>query len=620
MPARSFMLALLSATLLTSTSALADPAQYDVILRHGTVVDGTGAPGRSADVGVIGGHIAAVGDLKSAKAATEIDASGMVVAPGFINIHSHADPEGLQRAENMLTQGVTTEVINADGSSGVDLNEQFKTFSAGGMAVNIGGYIGFNTAWKEVMGDTNHRATPEDIAKMQKIVVAGLEAGAFGVSAGLDYKPGYYATTEEATAVLKAAAPWRTNFPNHERLTPEAGLSSRAGIGETIKIASDAGVSPEVTHIKAQGKENGKSGEITAMMAKASAAGHYTPGDVYPYLAGMTALHALLTPGWAQEGGFEALQARLKDPAIRAKIVDEIEFLADARLVHGVRSIYLPIQQKQMADVIDEMGVRPGEAVARLLDQGNQRMIATFGAEADLETFLRYPDIAVSCDCGSTTATKTHPRVYGTFPRVLGVYVRDRKVISLEEAVRKMTGLPATITGMTDRGFLAPGMAADVVVFDPKTITDHSTYEQPSLQSEGIRQVLVNGKVALDQGKVAGVQAGVVLRRDRHMPTRPINLKGDRQISGAGQGLSFSVSQAGTAAAKGALKLTDAGGQTLEAKRLGLLQTAPGWASFTAQVAAKNGPERSARVTVDGAEAIVEIDGQAPVTVALSAN
>jgi N-acyl-D-aspartate/D-glutamate deacylase len=505
-------LSIIATLLAVSAVARGETTEFDLILRHGTVIDGSGAPRRITDVGIVGGRIASVGDLASRRAKTEIDATGLFVAPGFINIHSHATAEGLVRAENMLTQGVTTEIVNADGGGPLSLTEQLDAFGRSGLAVNVGGYIGFNSIWEAVMGETDRRPRSEDIVKMRGLLTAGLEAGAWGVSAGLDYKPAYYATTAEVIDVVEAARGWSTNFANHERLTPETQLSSVAGISETLEIGAATGTLPVVTHIKAQGHENGRAFDIVARMDKARIP---AVGDVYPYLAGMTALRAFFIPGWAQEGGRPEMLKRFGDPKLRKRIAAEGEKLIDGRIAGGMSGIRLIEKGKRLSDVAREQGVGAGEAVIRVLEESDATMIADFGIEKDLEAFLRAPQIAVSCDCGASTETRTHPRSFGSFPRVLGRYVRERGVLTWEEAIRKMTSLPARIIGATDRGRLEKDLAADITVFDPKTIIDHATYEQPTLMSEGIRYVIVNGQVAMDSGKTAGIQAGRALRRTR---------------------------------------------------------------------------------------------------------
>jgi N-acyl-D-amino-acid deacylase len=584
------------------------PASYDVIIRHGTLLDGSGGAPYRADVAVAGDRIAAVGDLGAARGATEIDATGLDVAPGFINIHSHAQRDALPRAENMLTQGVTTEIVNPDGGGDVDLAGELAADAVGGLAVNIGGYIGFNSIWASVVGPAARRPSDDEIEQMRALVVDGLQHGAWGVSAGLDYKPAYYATTDEVVSVVQAARRWRTDFPNHDRLTPESNFSSHVGVAETIAIGERAGLVPVVTHMKAQGHEQGTAGVLLGMMSAAGRRGHYTAADVYPYLAGQSGLGALIIPGWAQDGGREAMLKRFQDPAQRAKIVAEAEQAMQARF-GGPKGVYLPATGRELTDVMREMGVSGGEAVVRLLEQDNMGAILRFGAEPDLVKILEHPTASIACDCGGTTATRTHPRMYGTFPRVLGHYVRETHVLTWENAVRKMTALPAATIGLVDRGRLAAGMAADVTVFDPKTVIDHSTYEQPALLSEGIRYVLVNGRIALADGAPTGEQGGRVLERSIHMPSRPMNAAEPRRLTAVGtidgRELEIAVTQAaGAHRARGTFRLVDpASRRAIEASTFGVLQTARDWASFTAMAATQpEGAPRAVTVIVEAAD------------------
>ncbi|HTS47687.1 MAG TPA: hypothetical protein VMH05_07070, partial [Bryobacteraceae bacterium] len=253
---------------------------FDVILRHGSIVDGTGAPPHRADVAIVRGYIAEIGDLSTAVAPLDLNVDGLVVAPGFLNIHSHAVPDALPTAENMLTQGVTTEILNPDGGGSTDIKEQLSRFSSRGLALNIGAYIGFNSVWSSVMGATDHRPSDDDIQAMRNMIARGLEDGAWGVSAGLDYKPAYFARTDEVIRILQPAAIWRTNFPNHDRVTPETNYSSLAGMTETIEIGEKAGLVPVITHMKVQGHEQGRAAAIIDKMRQASASGHYTAADV----------------------------------------------------------------------------------------------------------------------------------------------------------------------------------------------------------------------------------------------------------------------------------------------------------------------------------------------------
>lgn len=584
---------------------------YDLIIRGGTVVDGTGAPRYEADVAIAAGSIARVGDLGDATAVREIDAQGLFVAPGFINIHSHATPEGLVTASNMLTQGVTTEILNADGSGPLDLTAQMASVTESGLAVNVGANIGFNSVWTEVIGQSDRRPTAEEVVRMRGLVAAGLTAGGWGVSAGLDYKPAYFAQTEDVISVLEVARSSRTYFANHDRVTPESGFSSLAGMAETIDIGVRTGIMPLITHMKVQGHEQGKVGVITGQMRQATLRGDYTAADVYPYLAGQTGLVAFTIPAWAQDGGRTAMLERFADPALRARIVEEAELAMDKRF-GGPANVYLPDRQRTLKEIADKMKVPAGEAVVTLLEKESPGIIAYFGIEADLVAILRHPTSSVSCDCGAVAVEARHPRFYGTFPRVLGRYVREQQVLTWEEAVRKMTGLPAATIGMIDRGLLGAGMAADVVVFDPATVIDRATFDKPNLPSEGIRYVVVNGRLALADGAVTAEHAGMALRRTPNMPARPMNTAdarrtGLRSTPGT-DAVAIEVSQAaGARHASGTFRLSQAAsGVAIEITEFGMLQTAPNWASFTGRGRLRPGaPEESMTVTLDGDDIVV---------------
>jgi N-acyl-D-amino-acid deacylase len=596
---------------LSSGQAQAPAARYDVIIRHGTVLDGSGAPRYRADVAIAGGSIARVGDLAGARAEVEIDATGLFVTPGFINIHSHATPDGLLTAANMLTQGVTAEIVNADGAGPLDIHRQLTTAAERGLAINVGANIGFNSAWTQVLGLTDRRATAEDITQMRRLITDGLAAGAWGVSAALDYKPAYFAQTDEVIKVVEAAKPWRTYFSNHDRVTPESGFSALAGMAETIAIGERAGVVPVITHMKVAGHEQGQADVIIGQMKQATARGTYTAADVYAYLAGQTSLAALIIPGWAQDGGRDAMLKRFADPALRARIVKEAEAAMTARF-GGAASVSLPALKQELTDVMREMDVPAGEAVVRLLEKGNPGIIARFGIEADLVKILQHPTASIACDCGAVVRDATHPRFYGNFPRVLGRYVREQKALTWEDAIRKMTGLPAATIGMVDRGLLAAGMTADVAVFDPATVIDHATFAEPTLQSEGVRFVLVNGRLAVRDGKPTGERSGQALRRTAHMPVRPMTAgerrTGVHRVTSGSDQMMIDVRQAaGARTASGTFRLTQKStGVTLEMKEFGQLQTMPGWTSFTGRARLRpSEPERAVTVILDGHELIV---------------
>ena len=451
--------------------------------------------------------------------------------------------------------------------------------------MNAGAYIGFNVIWQNVNGNADRRPTPDDVQRMRGMIASGLAQGAWGVSAGLDYKPGYFAQTEEVTRIVDVARPARTNFTNHDRITPESNYSSKVGVAETIAIGERAGLVPVVTHMKSQGREQGKAGELLASMSAATRRGHYTAADAYPYLAGQSGLGSLIIPGWAQEGGREAMLRRFADPEQRARIVKEAEEAMAARF-GGPQGVYLPQTQQELTAVMKEMNAGGGETVVRILEQQvDAGAILRFGSEDDLVRILQHPTTSMACDCGATTATRVHPRFYGSYPRVFGRYVRELKALTWEDAVRKSTALPAATIGMVDRGLVAVGMAADLAVFDPATITDRATYENPTLPPDGMRHVLVNGVVALKDGAATGAKGGRALLRSDNMPSRATN-SGTRRLrvrgsSSTGQRIDIDlVHHAGVRQATGRFVL-EAGASSMRADRLGVLQTADRWASVT---------------------------------------
>lgn len=595
-------------------AARADSSSYDVIIRHGTVFDGTGAEGRVADIGIVGDRVITIGDLSRAKAPVEKDAKGLYVSPGFVSVHDHSAPTSYARPEGILTQGVTTAIANPDGGGELDLVKQLDV----PLGLNYGGYIGFNSVWGNVVGFDNRRATPDEIERMKALVLKGLEDGAFGLSSGLDYKPSFWATTDEVIAVAKVASgAWRTNFTNHERVFPGNGYSSMAGMRETLEIGEKAGLMPVITHMKLQGRDNGKTAEALALATDAKKRGVDVGMDAYPYTYGSTSLEQLTIPSWAQEGGRDAMLKRFKDPALRAKIIAETNEQIDIRWM-GPKGVYIvDIEKRLPVEMAARGNISGGEAIVQLLEEGNRRVLLSFGTEEDQAALLKDPLQVVSCDCGANTSKVGHPRNWGSFPRFLGRYVREQNLVSWGEAVRKMTALPAAMVGLSERGYLLPGMMADITLFDPKTVIDRSTVEAPTLPSVGIQAVLVNGKLALDDGRMVDGTFGARLVRSRHEPSRPMNFDIARSVSATGKvsGATIAINlaqAAGAATPTGKVSVKGLPGGTLVFTP-SILQTTRGWASITGT--GKRGKGKVEAITLQLEQADPFGDGKPTLTV-----
>lgn len=595
--------ALVAALLTPSSGAAAEPAEerFDVLLSGGTVVDGSGDKRYVADVGIRNGVIAAVGDLEGITAAQEIDVTDRIVAPGFIDVHSHGETDALRRARSSLNQGVTTEVLSPDGSGEIDVDKML-SIEDDGIGINVGAYVPFNSVWGEVVGDADRRAKPDEIRAMRKLVRAGLRDGAFGVSAGLAYAPAVFADTDQIIDVVKSARDWRTNFPNHIRNENDAVLEATE---ETITIGEQGGLVPIITHMKVMGSKNwGESKQTVGLIEDANARGVYTAADVYPYLRSQTGLDATV-PAWVKDGGREAMLERFADPKQRPKIVKEIEATLLTR-VAGPEGVWINDLGKTLAEVAEELDVRTGEAVIQVLeDEGSLSCIWTFGEEPDFRRILMNPTTAIASDGGASTDPSTHPRHYGTQPRVLARYVRNRGVLTLEEAVHKMTALPATMVGMSDRGYIEPGMAADITVFDPETITDRGTYERPKQYAKGIEQVLIGGRFALRDGALTSEPAGAALRRDASMPSRPVT--DDQPVSSVTAGRVGTGAQAATVVFRArsadgetnGMLLVQDGGEVFTGTEFGRLQVDDGWASVTGSGNTLGGSESTFQLTID---------------------
>ena len=616
-------LLLLGAALqMPSGKAQTEEMTFDTIIRNGTIIDGSGLPRYEADIGIRDGFIARVGDLEDYSADKELDAEGLFVTPGFIDTHSHASLSALQEAESSLKQGVTTEILSPDGGGPTDIKERF-ALEEDGLGINIGTFIGFNSVWREVVGSEDRRATPEEISQMRSLVSKAMEDGAFGVSSGLAYTPAYYATTEEVIQVVSAARDWRTNTQSHIRSEYNDVIEATR---EQIRIGEESGLIPIITHMKVMGPDNwGKSKETVKLIEEANARGTYTAADVYPYLAAMTSL-TYLVPEWAQDGGTEAMLERFQDPELRPVIAEEIAEIMQG-MVGPAENVYIPSKKITLEDIANDMGVEPAEAVMRTLEtEGNFSTIYHFGSEDDFKRILQNPTTALASDGGATTAERTHPRKYGTQPRLLGKYIREEGYLSWEEGVMKMTGLPAVHMGIVDRGFIAEGMAADVTVFDPETVRDKGTFDDPKQYPEGIEYVMVNGELALDKGELTGAQAGKALKRAPNMPSRPMNpsdpihvdesgeLLPIDQNSGTNLQVDFSIDQEPDAKmAEGHFRISGENNELdFQSTGLGKMQVTDGWASFTGRGILNGNEERTFQVILDENEPMFT-DQQSPI-------
>lgn len=518
------------------SDAPAERTAFDLLIRGGTVVDGSGAPRRRADVGIRGDTIAAIGDLANATATTTLDATNQVVAPGFIDLLGNSQAAVLldPRLEGKIRQGVTTEVTGEGHSPGPQNEtmraEMERTKPAGwpevtwttlggfmsevekkGTALNFAFYVGAANSREMVLGHADRAPSPDELRRMEAITKQAMDEGAVGVSSALIYPPGRFATTEELIALARVGGSYWTHLRN------ESG-NIDAAIDEAIRIGREAKVPVNIFHLKVGGATNW--GRMPAILEKIEAArksGVDIAANIYPFTASSTELTSTVS-AWALEGGYPAFLQRLKDPAQRKRIASEIR-ASPATVIRGNPS-------RTLGDVAKELRVEPAEAALRLFEQSPKKSpLAIFHSfsEADMKAALVQPWVAFGSDSGAVVeALKEyggHPRAYATFTRVLAKYVRDEKLLTLEEAVRKMTSLAASRAGFRDRGVLREGMKADVAVFDPQRVQDRSTYEDPHHFSVGMTHVVVNGVPVLRDGKMTGALPGRVLRRTQDAST-----------------------------------------------------------------------------------------------------
>ncbi|MBK9155585.1 MAG: D-aminoacylase [Chloracidobacterium sp.] len=467
-----------------------------VLIRNATVVDGTGKAGFRGDVRIGKGKITAVGNLKPSRGEEVIDANGLVLSPGFIDIHNHSESGLLSEgtAANQVSQGITTLFVGPDGGSPWPIADYFAKVQ-GKIALNVGGFIGHGTLRSQVMKENLARpATEAEIAAMAELLERGMLDGAFGLSSGLEYDAGFSSTTEELIALAKVAARHGGSYMTHMRDEEEGVLNS---IREAIRIGREAKIPVQISHIK-MGNSSvwGKSGEAMAIIEEARRDGLDITADAYPYTA------------WASTITVLVPSRKHDDPAEVQKGINAIGG-ADKVLITSCRG-YPQYEGKTLAEAAAIANTSPVEAYIDIVKKGGAGVVGFGMTEADVKSFYQTPWVMVSSDGG---IGGRHPRGTGTFPRVLGRFVRENKWISLEEAVRKMTSLPARRLGLKDRGTIRKGMKADLVLFDPSTIIDRATFAEPQIISDGVNAVFVNGVVVWENGKVTGKLPGEVLKR-----------------------------------------------------------------------------------------------------------
>jgi N-acyl-D-amino-acid deacylase len=497
----------------------AQQQQVDVLIRGGTVVDGTGAAARRADVGIRGDRIAFIGDAAAARVAAGrvIDATGLIVAPGFVDPHTHAagelSSERLKANLNYLTQGVTTVITNNDGGSPLDIGGQLAAWSTNGIGTNAAVYIGQGSVRRAVMGMSAAAPTPAQLDSMRRLVAKGMDDGAIGMSTGLFYAPGSYSTTEEVIELAKVAAAKGGRYDSHIRDESSYSIGLIGAVNEVIRIGRETRMPVHISHIKALGVDVwGQSDTVIALMKQARAQGIDVTGSQYPYTASGSSVGASLLPRWAETGGRDSLVWRFTDPPTRQRLVAEMN--ENMRRRGGANSLLITggrdstIRGKRLDEVARMWGTPPVEAAIRIIMNGGASTASFNMNEKDIVAFMQQDFISTDSD-----GSDGHPRKFGAFPKFFREYVAQKRVMSLPHAIRRSSAASAKMMGLADRGVLAPGHFADVIAFDPATFADKATYEQPTLLSEGMKYVLVNGVVAIDGGKYTGALAGRVLKR-----------------------------------------------------------------------------------------------------------
>jgi N-acyl-D-amino-acid deacylase len=491
--------------------------RVDLLLRGGQLIDGSGSPPALADVGIRGDRIVFIGDGATVQAARVIDAKGLVVTPGFIDPHAHvlADLSDLaiKANEAFLMQGVTTVITGNDGQGPIQTAATLAKWTQQGIGTNAAVYVGQGTVRREVMGMSDTAATSEQVAKMKSLVERSMKGGAIGMSTGLYYAPGSYARTEEVIELAKVAAAAGGIYDSHLRDEDSYTIGLLGAVREAIRIARDAKIPVHISHIKALGPEVwGQSTQVIELIRQARAEGLEVTADQYPYTASGSSVTASLVPRWAEAGGNNALLERIADGSVRPRLVQEME--ANLKRRGGADSLLLisgrdrALVGKTLLAIATEKKQSPVETALEIIKGGGAGVASFNMSEPDIENFMKQDFVMTGSD-----GSEGHPRKYGTFPRKLRVYVYEKKIITLPFAIHASSGLTAQMLHLSNRGLLREGHFADVIAFDPATVADRSTYERPDVLATGMRYVIVNGKIAIEDGKYTGVLAGRALRR-----------------------------------------------------------------------------------------------------------
>ena len=508
---------------LAALTLVAQTRPLDLVILNGRVIDGTGAAARVADVGIRDGRIVQTGRLAASAATERIDATGLVVAPGFIDVHTHADDIASHPlAENFAEMGVTTIVAGNCGSSALNVGDELDEIRQKGVSINFATLIGHNTVRQAVMGSADRAPTIDEIARMKSLVFKAMADGAVGFSTGLQYIPGTYAKTNEITELARVAANEGGLYATHMR---NEGTALEDAIRESIRVAELTNARLEISHLKVDSPRRwGAASTALSLIDDARRRGISVQADQYAYTAGSSSL-SIRFPSWALEGGRTEVAKRLNDPAIWTRIKKEMQALLEERgfsdLSWAAIASYRPdpslngLTLKAVAEKLKGSGSADAqlEAARDIQLGGGASMVYHFMSDADVATIMRHPFVSIASDAGINTLGEgvPHPRGYGDNPRVLGKFVRDDKVISLEEAIRKMTSLPAKHFGFADRGVIKSGAAADLVIFDADKIAEQATYASPHAYPSGIAAVIVNGEVTVRAGKHTGAKAGQVV-------------------------------------------------------------------------------------------------------------